>query len=122
MNANGLSKILILKGFELRNNIGKNNHNFNWYQIKVVDRESTLIPRKIEEAIIHSLKNANQINKFYCIFQEINFLIFLLYNCKSWLMKETQTQVCNFIKKDTRTPVFSCKFLGAPFLQMTPCF
>ena len=34
-------------------------HNFNWDQKKVVDRESRLIPRKIRE-IIHSLKNPNQ--------------------------------------------------------------
>ena len=37
-------------------------HNFNWDQEKVVDRESRLIPRKINE-IIHSWKNLNHINK-----------------------------------------------------------
>ena len=51
--------------------------------MKVVDRESTLIPRKIEEAM-HSLKNANQINKFYCMVQAISLvqeIDFLIYNC-----------------------------------------
>ena len=37
-------------------------HNFNWDQKKVIDRESRLIPRKIKETI-HSLKNPNHINK-----------------------------------------------------------
>ena len=37
-------------------------HNFNWDQEKVIDRESRLIPRKINE-IIHSWKNLNHINK-----------------------------------------------------------
>ena len=37
-------------------------HNFNWNQKKVLDRESRLIPRKIKETI-HSLKNPNHINK-----------------------------------------------------------
>ena len=36
-------------------------HNFNWDQKKVIDRESRLIPRKIKE-IMHSLKNPNHIN------------------------------------------------------------
>ena len=36
-------------------------HNFNWDQKKVIDRESWLIPRKIKETI-HSLKNPNHIN------------------------------------------------------------
>ena len=35
-------------------------HNFNWDQKKVIDRESRLIPRKIKETI-HSLKNPNHI-------------------------------------------------------------
>ena len=37
-------------------------HNFNWDQKKVIDRESRLILRKIKETI-NSLKNPNRINK-----------------------------------------------------------
>ena len=39
-------------------------HNFNWDEKKVTDRESRLIPRKIKETI-HSLKNLNHINKIF---------------------------------------------------------
>ena len=43
--------------------------NFNWYQKKVIDRESTLIPRKIKETI-NSFKNPNHVNKtFYMLRQ-----------------------------------------------------
>ena len=35
-------------------------HNFNWDQKKVIDRESRLIPRKIKQTI-NSLKNPNHI-------------------------------------------------------------
>ena len=45
-------------------------HNFNWHQKKVVDRESRLIPRKIKETI-HSLKNPNHINKISYMLPEI---------------------------------------------------
>ena len=45
-------------------------HNFNWDQKKVVDRESRLIPRKIKETI-HSLKNPNHINKISYMLPEI---------------------------------------------------
>ena len=45
-------------------------HNFNWDQKKVVDRESRLIPRKIKETI-HSLKNPNRINKISYMLPEI---------------------------------------------------
>ena len=45
-------------------------HNFNWDQKKVIDRESTLIPRKIKETI-HSLKNPNHINKISYMLPEI---------------------------------------------------
>ena len=37
-------------------------HNFNWDQKQVIDRESRLIPRKIKETI-HALKNVDHINK-----------------------------------------------------------
>ena len=37
-------------------------HNINWDQKKVIDRESSLIPTKIKETV-HSLKNPNHINK-----------------------------------------------------------
>ena len=50
-------------------------HNFNWDQKKVVDRESRLIPRKIKETI-HSLKNPNHINKFPICFLKYGFLIY----------------------------------------------
>ena len=39
-------------------------HNFNWDQKKVVDRESNLIATKIKETI-HFLKNPNHINKVF---------------------------------------------------------
>ena len=45
-------------------------HNFNWDQKKVVDRESRLIPRKIKETI-HSLKNPNHIKKISYMLPEI---------------------------------------------------
>ena len=45
-------------------------HNLNWDQKKVVDRESRLIPRKIKETI-HSLKNPNHINKISYMLPEI---------------------------------------------------
>ena len=45
-------------------------HNFNWDQKKVIDRESRLIPRKIKETI-HFLKNPNHINKISYMFPEI---------------------------------------------------
>ena len=45
-------------------------HNFNWDQKKVIDRESRLIPRKIKETI-HSLKNPNRINKISYMLPEI---------------------------------------------------
>ena len=45
-------------------------HNFNWDQKKVIDRESRLIPRKIKETI-HSLKNHNHINKISYMLPEI---------------------------------------------------
>ena len=45
-------------------------HNFNWDQKKVVDREGRLIPRKIKETI-HSLKNPNRINKISYMLPEI---------------------------------------------------
>ena len=45
-------------------------HNFNWDQKKVIDRESRLIPRKIKETI-HYLKNPNRINKISYMLPEI---------------------------------------------------
>ena len=45
-------------------------HNFNWDQKKVTDRESRLIPRKIKETI-HSLKNPNHFNKISNMLPEI---------------------------------------------------
>ena len=45
-------------------------HNFNWDQKKVIDRESKLIRRKIKETI-HSLKNPNHINKIFYMLPEI---------------------------------------------------
>ena len=45
-------------------------HNFNWDQKKVIDKESRLIPRKIKETI-HSLKTPNHINKIFYILPEI---------------------------------------------------
>ena len=52
-------------------------HNFNWDQKKVTDRESRLIPRKIKETI-HSLKNPNHINKMLpTCFLKYGFLIYV---------------------------------------------
>ena len=45
-------------------------HNSNWDQEKVIDRESRLIPRNIKETI-HYLKNPNQINKISYMLPEI---------------------------------------------------
>ena len=45
-------------------------HNFNWDQKKVIDRESRLIPWQIKENI-HSLKNSNHINKLPYMLPEI---------------------------------------------------
>ena len=45
-------------------------HNFNWDQKKVIDRESRLIPKKIKETI-HCLKNPNHINKISYMLPEI---------------------------------------------------
>ena len=45
-------------------------HNFNWDQKKVIDRESRLIPRKTKETM-HSLKNPNPINKISYMLPEI---------------------------------------------------
>ena len=45
-------------------------HNFNWDQEKVIDRESRLIPKKIKETI-HSLKNPNHNNKISYMLPEI---------------------------------------------------
>ena len=45
-------------------------HNFNWDQKKVIDRDSRLIPRKIKKTI-HSLKNPNHINKISYMLPEI---------------------------------------------------
>ena len=45
-------------------------HNLNWDQKKVIDRESRLIPRKIKETI-DSLKNPNHINKIFYMLPDI---------------------------------------------------
>ena len=45
-------------------------HNFSWDQKKVVDRESRLIPKKIQETI-YSLKSPNHINKISYMLPEI---------------------------------------------------
>ena len=47
---------------EIAKHCWETDHNFNWDQKKVIDRESRLIPRKIKETI-QSLKNPNHINK-----------------------------------------------------------
>ena len=55
---------------EIAKHIWEADHNFNWEQKKVFDRESRLIPRKIKETI-HSLKNPYHINKVSYILPEI---------------------------------------------------
>ena len=55
-------------------------HNFSWNQEKVVDRENSLIPRKIKETI-HSLKQSNHINKISYMLPEMwvtNLLIYFI--------------------------------------------
>ena len=54
---------------KLQNTVGKQIIT-SWDQKKVVDRESRLIPRKINETM-HSLRNPNHINKIYHMFPEI---------------------------------------------------
>ena len=44
--------------------------NFSWYQMKVIDRETKLIPNKIKETI-HCLKSPNHINKISYMLPEI---------------------------------------------------
>ena len=43
---------------------------FNWDEKKAIDRENSLIPRKIKETI-HHLKNSNHINKISYMLPEI---------------------------------------------------
>ena len=50
-------------------------HNFNWYQKKLIDREIRLIPRKIKETI-HSLKILITLTKFPTCFLKYGFLIY----------------------------------------------
>ena len=63
MNTKDLSGIAIVIRMKLlAKHCWEADHNFNWDQKKVIDRESRLTPREIKETI-HSLKNANHINK-----------------------------------------------------------
>ena len=55
---------------EITKQLWETDHNFNWDQKKVIDRESKLIRRKIRETI-HSLKNPNHINKTSYVLPEI---------------------------------------------------
>ena len=55
---------------EIAKHCGEADHNFSWYQKKVVDRESRLIPRKIKETI-RSLKNPNHINNISYMLPEM---------------------------------------------------
>ena len=55
---------------EIAKQLWETDHNFNWDQKKVIDRESKLILRKIKETI-HSLKNPNHINKISYMLPEI---------------------------------------------------
>ena len=66
MNTKDLSGIAIV----IRIHCWEADHNFNWDQKEVIDRESRLIPRKVKETI-HSLKNPNHINKIPYMFPEI---------------------------------------------------
>ena len=45
----------------IANNCWEADHNLSWDQKKVLDKESSLIPRKIKETI-HSFKNPNHLN------------------------------------------------------------
>ena len=55
---------------EIAKHCWETDYNFNWDQKKVIDREFSLIPRKIKE-IIHSLKNPNHVKKISCMLPEI---------------------------------------------------
>ena len=56
-------------------------HNFNWDQKKVIDRESRLIPRKIKETI-NSFNDPNHINKthHFCVRKGLLSVCFNLSN------------------------------------------
>ena len=56
---------------ELAKHCWEADHNFNWDQMKVIDRESRLIDRKIKETA-HSLKNPIHINKISYMLPEIS--------------------------------------------------
>ena len=64
MNTKDLSGIAVESRMTLLNTASQADHNFNWDQKKVTDRESKLIPRNIKETI-PSLKNPNHINKIF---------------------------------------------------------
>ena len=56
---------------ELAKHCWEAGHNFSWDQMKVIDRESRLIDRKIKETV-HSLKNPIHINKIPYMLPEIS--------------------------------------------------
>ena len=64
MNTKDLSGIVVERRMKLLNTASQADHNFNWDQKKVIDRESKLIPMNIKETI-PSLKNPNHINKIF---------------------------------------------------------
>ena len=64
-------------------------HNYNWDQKKVIDRESRLIPRKIKETI-HSSKNPNHVSKIPYMLPEI-----WLPNLR-WLLVTYLCHICRF--------------------------
>ena len=81
MNTKDLSGIVVERRMKLLNTASQADHNFNWDQKKVIDRESKLIPRKIKETI-DSLKNPNHVNKISDMLSEIwlpNLWYFLVY-------------------------------------------
>ena len=55
---------------ELAKHCWEADHDFSWDQMKVIDRESRLIDRKIKETV-HSLKNPIHINKIPYMLPEI---------------------------------------------------
>ena len=70
-------------------------HNFNWNQKKVIDRENRLIPRKIKESI-HSLKNPNHINKISYMLPEIwlpNLYVCISSCCRGWSLSDPSRKV-----------------------------
>ena len=70
MSTKALSGIAIVIRMKSAKHCWEADHNFNWDQKKVIDKENRFIPTNIKETI-HYLKNPNQINKISYMLPEI---------------------------------------------------